>query len=102
MYPWDHFAYFGLLHLWGLPVGSWTRWGGTHSYGYIWILTLKRIYAEGLQQGRREKRIGIWRIRRIGVTKRCTPSHPAPYEKLPPRQPNPPLSTPSLFYPEPF
>lgn len=24
--------------------------GGSNPYGHIWILTLKRIYAEGLQQ----------------------------------------------------
>lgn len=27
-----------------------TNRAGTHSYSHIWILTLKRIYAEGLQQ----------------------------------------------------
>jgi len=59
----DQFNYFGLFHLWGFPMGSWSNRGGTYPYKYIWILTLKRIYAEGLQQGRRKKRIIIWRMR---------------------------------------
>jgi hypothetical protein len=40
-------------------LGSWTHRGGTYSDGYIWILTLKRIYAEGLQQGKCKKRISM-------------------------------------------
>jgi hypothetical protein len=31
-------------------VGFWINWGGLGPYSHIWILTLKRIYAEGLQQ----------------------------------------------------
>jgi len=33
-------------------VDSWTHRGGNYSYRHIWILTLKRIHAEGLQQRR--------------------------------------------------
>jgi hypothetical protein len=31
-------------------VGSWFSRGGSNPYSHIWILTMKRIYAEGLQQ----------------------------------------------------
>jgi phosphatidylserine/phosphatidylglycerophosphate/cardiolipin synthase-like enzyme len=36
-------------------LGSWVDRGGIYSYSHIWILTLKRIYAEGLQQRTWEK-----------------------------------------------
>jgi len=44
-------------------LGSWIDRGDIYSYSDIWILTLKRIYAEGLQQRRRKKEIGIWRVK---------------------------------------
>ena len=44
--------------------------GGSNPYGHIWILTLKRIYAEGLQQRRRKKEIGVWRINTLSHTTR--------------------------------
>jgi len=31
-------------------VDPWISRGRSNPYGHIWILTLKRIYAEGLQQ----------------------------------------------------
>jgi len=36
-------------------LGSWIDRGGIYPYCDIWILTLKRIYAEGLQQKTRGK-----------------------------------------------
>jgi len=36
-------------------LGSWIDRGSIYPYCDIWILTLKRIYAEGLQQGTCEK-----------------------------------------------
>ena len=39
------FSFLGVL--WA---DTWTDGGGSYPYRYIWILTLKRIYAEGLQQ----------------------------------------------------
>jgi len=36
-------------------LGSWIDGGGIYPYSHIWILTLKRIYAEGLQQRTWEK-----------------------------------------------
>ena len=39
---------------------SWINRSGGYLYRNIWILTLKRIYAEGLQQIRR-KEIGFWK-----------------------------------------
>jgi hypothetical protein len=48
-------------------LGSWIDRGDIYSYSDIWILTLKRIYAEGLQQRGRKKEIAIWRIRLIGI-----------------------------------
>jgi hypothetical protein len=55
----DHFNYFSLFHLWGLSVGFWINRGSTYPYDHIWVLTLKRFYAEGLQQRRQRKRIGM-------------------------------------------
>jgi len=51
-------------------LGSWIDRGDIYSYSDIWILTLKRIYAEGLQQRRRKKEIGIWRIKTLSHTTR--------------------------------
>jgi hypothetical protein len=51
-------------------LGSWIDRGDIYSYSDIWILTLKRIYAEGLQQRRRKKEIGIWRINTLSHTTR--------------------------------
>ena len=41
-------------------MGFWIDRGDIYSYSDIWILTLKRIYAEGLQQRRRKKEVGLW------------------------------------------
>jgi hypothetical protein len=49
-------------------VGFWSNRGGTYPYEHIWILTMKGIYAEGLQQGRRKKRIGMSHLEREGKT----------------------------------
>lgn len=40
---------FGLSYLWHLWVDSWVNRGGDYPYSNIWVLTLKSIYAEGLQ-----------------------------------------------------
>jgi hypothetical protein len=51
----NYFDYFSFPYLWVLWVGSWINWCADYPYGHIWILTLKRIYAEGLQQRRRKE-----------------------------------------------
>jgi hypothetical protein len=48
-------------------LGSWINRDCIYPYCSIWILTLKRIYAEGLQQRGRRKEIAIWRIGLIGI-----------------------------------
>ncbi|KPK90883.1 MAG: hypothetical protein AMJ94_08315 [Deltaproteobacteria bacterium SM23_61] len=58
--PRDHFNYFCLFYPWGLSVGAWIDRGGIYPYEPLWILTLKRIHAEGLQQGSGKKRIGYF------------------------------------------
>jgi hypothetical protein len=48
-----HWSYFDnprLSYLASFSVGFWINRGGNYTYCSIWILTLKRIYAEGLQQ----------------------------------------------------
>ena len=34
--------------IWSVSVGSWFSRRGSNPYSHIWILTLKRIYVEGL------------------------------------------------------
>jgi len=57
-----YFNHLSFFHLWALPVGCRTNRGGIYPHCFIWILTLKRIYAEGLQQGRRKEEIINWRM----------------------------------------
>jgi hypothetical protein len=47
------------FHLWRLSMGSRINRGDRYSHRSIWILTLKRIYAEGLQQRIWKKEIKI-------------------------------------------
>jgi hypothetical protein len=46
----SYFNYSCFSLIWSVSVDFWINWGGLNPYGHIWILTLKRIYAEGLQQ----------------------------------------------------
>ena len=46
------------FHIWSVSMRSWFSQGGSNPYSHIWILTMKRIYAEGLEQ-RTWKEIGI-------------------------------------------
>jgi hypothetical protein len=52
------------FHFWGLSMNSGTHRGGDPTYRYLRVLTLKRIYAEGLQHRTRRKEM------KIGVKKR--------------------------------
>ena len=45
-----------LFHPWSFSVDPWAHRGSVRPYCDIRILTLKRIYAEGLQQGREKGR----------------------------------------------
>ena len=63
----DHPGFFHFrIYSMGCRIGR----SGCYPYLTIWILTLKRIYAEGLQQRRRKKEISILRINTVSHTTR--------------------------------
>jgi hypothetical protein len=49
---WSYFDNSRFFHLGSFSVDSWIGWDCMYSYCSNWILTLKRIYAEGLRQRR--------------------------------------------------
>jgi hypothetical protein len=55
VYHRSYFDYFSFSCLWVLSVGFWINRSVIYHYSYIWILTLKRICAEGLQQKRKKE-----------------------------------------------
>ena len=51
-YHWSHFDTIHFFHGWNTDLDNWINWSGIYRYCDIQILTVKRIYAEGLQQRR--------------------------------------------------